>query len=147
MAWRSQKDMLESWLTVSRKDGKTSTSVSCTVTLDYLSLSSLHPSSFSSTPLLLLHLLAVLCRHPWRHSRCHPFFRPGCLPVLLILPPLLRLLLHSLVSGLPSSVQSSSGNSRFCISYSTPQLSPSCSSHPHSLRCSVHPLFALLSQT
>src|SRR6185436_17250742 len=96
---------------------------------------------------LLLHLLAALCRHPWRPSRCHLFFRPGCLTALLLLPLLLRLLLSSLVSGLPSSVQSSSGSSRICISYSTPQLSPSRSSHPHSLRCSVRPLFALLGQT
>ena len=92
--------------------------VSCTVTLDCLSLSSIHPSSSSSTPLLSHHLLAVLCRHPWRPFRCHLFFRPGCLPSLLLLPLLLRLLLHSLVFGLPSSVQSSLGSSRCSLSFS-----------------------------
>ena len=91
--------------------------------------------------------LTVSCRHPWHPSRCHLFFRPGCLPALLLLPLLLRHLLHSLVFGLPSSVQSSLGSSRSYTSSSTPRLSPSLSSHLHSLRCSVRPSCAPLSQT
>ena len=105
------------------------------------------PSSSSSTLLLLLHLLADLCRHPCHHSQYHHFYRPGCLPVLSLLPLLLRLLLHSLVFGLPSSVLSSLGSSRSCISFRTRQLSRSLSSHPHSLRCFVRPLITSLSQT
>ena len=108
-----------------------------------LSLNSLHPSSSSLTPLFLLHLLEALCRHPWCLSRCHLIFRLGCLPAQL----LLLLLLLSRVSGQPSSVQSSLGSSRFCISFSTCQLSRSLSSHLLSLRCSVRLLFAPLSQT
>ena len=56
-------------------------------------------------------------------------------------------LLHSLVFGLPSSVQSSLGSSRFYTSSSTRQLSHSRLSHPISLRCSVRLLCTPLSQT